>query len=190
MPRYVPFGRQRAQSKKAIALGVLATLVTIVHMIFRLRTTKSAALPGATFRQLETPDVYCSSFPKSETIGTIVKTGATEIHAKLPTQLATSLRCASNLLIFSDLHQRVGDYDAIDVLSRVSPSELRFNKDFEIYRMQQEYVALGRENDIVELRNLPATSDDPRARDRKAAWVLDKYKFLREFGFIFIHPLC
>ena len=184
MPRYVPFGRQRAQSKKAIALGVLATLVTIVHMIFRLRTTKST-----TFRHLETPDVYCDSFPKSETIGTIIKTGAT-MHAKLPTQLATSLRCASNLLIFSDLHQRVGDYDAIDVLSRVSPSELRFNKDFEIYHIQQKYVALGRENDIVELRNLPATSDDPRARDRKAAWVLDKYKFLREFGFIVIYPLC
>lgn len=45
----------------------------------------------------------CENFPDTRGILLVMKTGATEAHAKLPTHLVTDLQCLPDLLLFSDL---------------------------------------------------------------------------------------
>ena len=123
-------------------------------------------------------DAYCKEFPDPGNIAVILKTGATELYEKVPMQLATSLRCVHQPIILSDLEQTLGDIKVHDVLSNVSPSAMEDNTDFNIYRLQQEYVATGRKNELPSLSKLPNNSTDWRTEGKSAAWELDKYKFL------------
>lgn len=124
-------------------------------------------------------DDFCTAFPDPGNIAVIVKTGATELHAKVPTTLATSLRCVREPLIFSDLEQTLGEHQVHDALANFTAME--GNKDFEFYRKQQEYVAEGRGADLPELSSIPIPSTDWRTAGKSAAWGLDKYKFLCEY---------
>lgn len=45
----------------------------------------------------------CDNFPDTEGILLVMKTGATEAFAKLPTQLITNMQCLPDFLLFSDL---------------------------------------------------------------------------------------
>ncbi|CAK3885007.1 glycosyltransferase family 31 [Lecanosticta acicola] len=123
-------------------------------------------------------DEYCRTFPDPGNIAVILKTGATEIHEKVPMQLATSLRCVKWPIILSDLEQHLGNMKVHDVLSNVSEEAMKNNTDFNIYRLQREYLANGRENELSTLRDLPGNSTDWHTEGKSAAWELDKYKFL------------
>lgn len=125
-------------------------------------------------------DDFCNAFPDPGNLVIILKTGATELHAKAPTPLASSLRCVREPLIFSDLEQRLGQHQVHNALANVTPSAMEGNKDFDIYRKQQQYVAEGREADLPELSAIPIPSDDWQTKGKSAAWSLDKWKFLRE----------
>lgn len=126
-------------------------------------------------------DEYCNAFPDPGNVAIIIKTGATEVYAKLPTLLATILKCVREPLIFSDLEQRLGEHQVHNVLANFTPSAMKGNKDFDIYRTQQQYVADGRAADLPRLSSVPIPSDDWRTNGKSAAWGLDKYKFLREY---------
>lgn len=102
---------------------------------------------------------------KSEDILVVVKTGANEIYDKLPTQLLTALECYTDLLVFSDLDQRIGPYRIHDALDNVTEAAKLHNPVFDYYRSVQEYQQYGQ--DIGLLR-----------KTGQAAWNLDKYKFL------------
>ncbi|KAF2172088.1 glycosyltransferase family 31 protein [Zasmidium cellare ATCC 36951] len=123
-------------------------------------------------------DDYCNTFPDPGNIAIIIKTGATELHAKLPTPLATTLKCVREPLIFSDLEQRLGEHRVHNALANFTPSAMEGNKDFDIYKLQQQYVASGREADLPDLSSISIPSDDWRTEGKSAAWGLDKYKFL------------
>jgi hypothetical protein len=110
-------------------------------------------------------DRRCHAQPDPGNILFIVKTGATEIYEKLPTQLLTTLGCARDFLIFSDLEEQIGPYHIFDALADFNATMKATHADFEIYRQQQAYQRGGL--DIATLKN-----------DGKAAWTLDKYKFL------------
>lgn len=96
----------------------------------------------------------------------IVKTGANEVYEKLPTQLLTTLACYEDLLIFSDLEQRIGPYEVHDALDNVTESVKSNAVEFEYYRTLQAY-----RKDRQEIGLL-------KDKMGKSAWNLDKYKFL------------
>ena len=108
----------------------------------------------------------CDSLPQIKDTLIVVKTGANEVYEKLPTQLLTALECYSDILIFSDLEQKIGHYDIHDALADVDPEVKKTSPDFEYYRTLQEYKANRQE--------LAALKE----KSGQAAWNLDKFKFL------------
>lgn len=107
----------------------------------------------------------CAAYPKDASLVTIVKTGATEAFARLPTLLLTYLSCIpeGSMLIYSDMAQQIGPYEIRDALE---PSASKTNSDFELYYEQKKLIANG--GQIWEL------SGDAGSK----AWKLDKHKNL------------
>lgn len=108
-------------------------------------------------------DPWCAHHPDTSNIGVVMKTGATESFARLPTQFLTVLRCVDDFLVFSDMAQTVAGFPVHDSLDNVLEEAKEGNEDFDLYREQQACVA-----DVAE-----CTSGRDKA---KAGWSLDKYK--------------
>ena len=108
-------------------------------------------------------DPLCAHQPDLSNLGLVVKTGATESYARLPTQLLTVLRCVPDFQIFSDMAQTVAGFPVHDALDTVLDAAKAGNKDFDLYRAQQACAA--------------AVKACTEGMDRAAAgWSLDKYK--------------
>ncbi|KAI9825516.1 MAG: hypothetical protein M1819_000508 [Sarea resinae] len=105
----------------------------------------------------------CQDLPNNDDVLVVMKTGATEAAAKVPTHLLTTLRCTRNYLLFSDLDQDIGPYHLHDVLANVKQEMISGHKDFDLYRKLQDFQKKG---------------DDVGPLNGQAAWDLDKYKFL------------
>ncbi|PYH91263.1 hypothetical protein BO71DRAFT_421711 [Aspergillus ellipticus CBS 707.79] len=110
-------------------------------------------------------DRRCRAFADPGNVLLVIKTGATEIYEKLPTQLLTTLGCSENYLIFSDLDEQIGPYHIQDALANFTESLKETLPDFNLYLKQQDYRRTGQ--DIAKLK-----------KDGHDAWTLDKYKFL------------
>ena len=127
------------------------------------------------------PDLHANSFfqpsgsnpvnPACPSLGSdvviIVKTGATEALNKISIQLLTFLSsflsCAKdNVLIFSDLEQKIGRFPVYDALEEVIEEARTVNSDFDLYGIQKKVKEFG--EDISSLSKGPE------------AWALDKYK--------------
>ncbi|KAI2625571.1 glycosyltransferase family 31 protein [Hypoxylon sp. NC1633] len=107
----------------------------------------------------------CASFPNSDGILLVMKTGATEVFDRIPTHLLTTLTCLPDFLIFSDMEQQVGPHHIHDALAEFEESAKAHNADFDLYRDQKECPVS--QKSCVDAK-----------RDRQKAWNLDKYKFL------------
>ena len=103
----------------------------------------------------------CASLPGAEDVVVVLKTGATEVFARLPEQLITLSRCIPNLMVFSDLEQDVGDYHIEDALDEVSDEYKDNHDDFAFYRALQKAQA--------EHQDLSSLTSDK-------GWDLDKWK--------------
>ncbi|KAK4983675.1 hypothetical protein LTR28_002450, partial [Elasticomyces elasticus] len=110
----------------------------------------------------------CPGRPNAEELLISMKTGATELFAKLPQQLLTTLHCVSNYMIFSDLEQDVGDYHIYGCLEEVSDKYKYSHKNFEFYRKLLDLSARG--------QDLSLLTSTKQAKEH--AWELDKWKFL------------
>ncbi|PTU20054.1 hypothetical protein P175DRAFT_0502200 [Aspergillus ochraceoroseus IBT 24754] len=108
-------------------------------------------------------DRRCQAFADPGNVLFVIKTGATEVYEKLPTQLLTTLGCVDEFLIFSDLEEQIGPYHVRDTLADFNETLKATLADFELYRLQQEYRRTGQ--DMAQLKG-------------GSAWILDKYKFL------------
>jgi hypothetical protein len=108
-------------------------------------------------------DPACDGFPDTSKVLLVMKTGASEAYARLPTQLVTMLRCLPDFLIFSDMAQNIGGYQVHDSLATVSEEVQEDNSDFDLYR-RQKWCLVDQEN-CNKLGN-PA----------REGWNLDKYK--------------
>ena len=108
-------------------------------------------------------DRHCENFPDTSKILLVMKTGASESFARIPTQLFTTLKCLPDFLIFSDMDQEIGGYRVHDSLSTVLEEAKQGNKDFDLYRRQQACIV--NQEDCNKL-------GDPA----KEGWNLDKYK--------------
>lgn len=100
----------------------------------------------------------------------VMRTGATEIHQKLPVQLDTTLRCLTDLLIFSDYEETVRGQVVRNVLQHVNETLVAREPDFAIYRHLQQ---LGREG----LANTTFEGSSAQGSDNPG-WKLDRFKFL------------
>jgi hypothetical protein len=116
-------------------------------------------------------DPRCRNFPDPGNIAIAVKTGATEAAERIPTQMHTSLRCAQNVMIFSDMEQTIGDYQLYDALDDISETLTKSNPDFDLYRKLKETKNYDQIKEM--LKELP----DPKISE-SLAWTLDKYKQL------------
>ena len=159
------------------ALFSFFIFLLLLHQGRGLIAAQSASpLPPPTPAAIRTGDARCGDHIKyGNNIALIVKTGATELYDKLPTQLLTLLQCAQNLVLFSELEQNVGSYHVYDALANMAPEAMN-NTDFDFYRELKAYQSQGRDlralNDMKDLRVTPQTEG------HNAAWALDKYKFL------------
>jgi hypothetical protein len=111
-------------------------------------------------------DQRCGTFPATHKVAITVKTGATEAHKKIPTIMSTSLNCAPNVFIFSDMEEDVGQWTIYDSFESTSSSMKNEHEDFDLYRKQQELKKEG--------LNVSSSLEDKG----DAAWALDKYKNL------------
>lgn len=84
------------------------------------------------------PGGSCSGFPDTSKVLVVMKTTASEAYQKLPAQFMTSLRCASDYIIFSDAEQELGGVQILDGLDQVVDQVKDSNTDFDLYRRQQE----------------------------------------------------
>ncbi|KAK4997075.1 hypothetical protein LTR28_014093, partial [Elasticomyces elasticus] len=115
------------------------------------------------------PSVHgCPGRPNADEFLISMKTGATELFAKLPEQLLTTLGCVPNYMIFSDLEQDVGDYHIYSSLEEVSDKYKYSHRDFEFYRKLLDLSAKGQDLSLLK----------STARAKSHAWDLDKWKFL------------
>ncbi|KAI1135815.1 glycosyltransferase family 31 protein [Hypoxylon sp. FL0543] len=110
-------------------------------------------------------DPSCDSFPDTSNILVVVKTGASESYAKIPTQLVTILSCVPDFLIFSDMEQDIAGYHVYDSLDNVLPGVSAQSPDFDLYRRQKHCVV-----------DQQSCSVDNEASKRLNSWTLDKYK--------------
>ncbi|KAF2095471.1 hypothetical protein NA57DRAFT_59474 [Rhizodiscina lignyota] len=163
-------------------LLVLFSTVVFAFILLNLKLLFSSATPSAfqtawipILLRVERPasalDVDCTELAGADRIVVTIKTGATEANMKIPAQLRTSLRCAPNIHIFSDMEQTIEGHQVHDVIKDI-PAEVingSARADFDLYRKQQE---LKDPDKIIErLRDVRHAE-----HDEVAAWTLDKYK--------------
>lgn len=171
MARWNLFGR-RSRFLRLLLLLSLAFIVISLHQRHELTSRFGQYIPD-----LAKDD--CSSYPDLGNIAIVVKTGATEAARLIPTLLKTSLRCVKDPIIVSDLEQEISGIKLHNVLAEFAPRAMQGNVDFEIYHLQQQYQAEGREEDIPKLSSMPHANQDWRTAGKSAAWGLDKYKNIR-----------
>jgi hypothetical protein len=159
--------------------GILILSLLFGICLFRFsRTFMSNVSKGSNFKgddlshyRKSDQDSRCKKFPDPGNIAIAVKTGATEAAEKIPTQMLTSLSCAQNVMIFSDLEQSIAGYQLHDALDTILRSDIRANPDFDFYFKLKEAARLG------QIEKMKGTRD-PRQSGDLAAWTLDKYKQL------------
>lgn len=98
-----------------------------------------------------------------------LKTGATEIHRKLPIHLLTTLSCLSPLQykIYSDLPEQITpSLRAHDILSNLSSETKKAGPEWSMYHKIQAHASDGH------------GLWDMTKEEEKTAWTLDKWKFL------------
>jgi hypothetical protein len=110
-------------------------------------------------------DPACEGFPDTSKVLLVMKTGASEAFARVPTQLMTMMRCLPDFLIFSDMDQDIGGQRILDSLDTVLAEAREGNADFDLYRRQQSCLV---DQDTCNKLGDPA----------REGWNLDKYKFL------------
>ncbi|KAI2632619.1 glycosyltransferase family 31 protein [Hypomontagnella submonticulosa] len=114
---------------------------------------------------MNTREMVCDFFPDTSNVLVIVKTGASESFARVPTQLVTVLRCVSDFLIFSDMEQTIAGHYVHDSLQTVLSSVMEANPNFDLYHEQKACV--------VDQQNCHIEGKQGMEFD---AWNLDKYK--------------
>ncbi len=130
-------------------------------------TPSKAAQPSPS---AHSADPRCAIVPGGENVVIAVKTGATEAAERLSTQMMTSLRCAPNLVFFSDKEQYVGDFHLLDSLDKVPESAMANNPDFDMYK-KQKGMSAGQIDSMLKGWKPPHSG-------QLGAWTLDKYKMV------------
>ncbi|KAL7899597.1 glycosyltransferase family 31 protein [Trichoderma sp. SZMC 28014] len=114
----------------------------------------------------------CATFPKHflNLIQPVLKIGHSEDRAKLDAQLDSVSACfrPDELLIFSDLDERIRNHTAIDILANLPPKyyDEEYNPDISGYLLQRKLKKNGK------------LDKDKEATKKIDGWKIDKFKFL------------
>ena len=103
----------------------------------------------------------CDKWEGAEDVVLVMKTGASEIEAKLPVHLDTTFKCAPNVLVFSDMAQQFKETMVKDPLRHLVGELNQEDPDLRYYLNLIERQSKG--EDIVKGNNTQA-------------WKLDRYK--------------
>ncbi|KEY71771.1 hypothetical protein S7711_06526 [Stachybotrys chartarum IBT 7711] len=103
----------------------------------------------------------------------IMKTGGTTMWKRLLIHLTTSLAVEriprENVVIYSDMSEKIGAFTTVDVLANMSAAA-KAMPDFDVYREQPEYIA---NNQYFEASGVAGDEWGPTG-----GWIIDKYKFV------------
>jgi hypothetical protein len=130
------------------------------------------------FTSHHTPDdLKCQSLKGANETLVVMRTGSTELAAKLSVHLDTVLRCFPHKLLFSDTAEIFNGHTVLDALESVSSTVKETNEDFILYnRLRDGRQALesdelhGKPNETL-LESLSGHTENP-------GWKLEKWKFL------------
>ncbi|CZT52712.1 uncharacterized protein RSE6_14072 [Rhynchosporium secalis] len=172
--------RQLSRSVRICSIIVVLLLFVLVHVHLSYEGEGRIYQPTKSWRSKSngrvessspkgTLETECEGLTGFDRIVIVVKTGATEASKKVPTQLRTSLRCAPNVYVFSDMAQTIGKTRVYDSLDSTAPSVMDANEEFDLYRKQQELRDPQKIMTELSDMRIPGTNE-------LAAWVLDKYK--------------
>lgn len=157
---------------RSFSIWIRALILAVFLLAFSLFSPRQTRQSHSFFSGKSSKPESCAQSPLARNIVISVKTGATEAAAKIPIQMRTTLRCAENVFIFSDLEQDLeqGQYHLYDALDTVPASIVDNNADFEFYRKQRELWQT--QKNITSLQGFK----HPKSMNDLAAWSLDKWK--------------
>lgn len=122
----------------------------------------------------KTTEDLCATFPKHmlSLIQPVLKMGHGEDRSKLEAQLDSVSACfrPGELLLFSDLDERIRNHTATDILANLPPKyyDQEYNPDIGNYLLQRELERNG------------TLDKDKEATKRVNGWIIDRFKFLPE----------
>lgn len=120
----------------------------------------------------------CRLSPGAADVLVVLKTGAVEVDAKMPTQLSTVFSCIPKYLIVSDMEQEFSGHYIHDALSHVNSKFKETEPEFEFQRAIKAY------NDSNTDLSLLKMTDT-----QNLGWTLDKWKQLPALHLAYtLHP--
>lgn len=153
-------------------LGHVALAAISLYLLYYVFLSRSEP-PSATESYLARPNANFDSCPENflaEDVVVGVKTGAT-VGAELAlAQARTSLRCAKNVIYFSDLEQEIEGIHFHDALKSIHPTVMENNPDFDFYHQQKDLWQT--QHNVTAMMR----AKHPTKEGQLAAWELDKYK--------------
>lgn len=169
--------RSRALIRIAFATGVLFTVLRVLgYHLSDLPYQSNNDDDSTIFERSSDGRLPCYNLPGAEDTLVVMKTGSTELEAKLPIHFETSFQCYPNYIIFSDYAENFQGHVIIDALTDVSPEIQQDNPDFALWRRLKKHGRAALDRD--ELSGPEAVLASPTGRRANAGWKLDKWKFL------------
>ncbi|KAK5116367.1 hypothetical protein LTR62_007914 [Meristemomyces frigidus] len=137
--------------------------------------SQRAVLPTKPSAEIDVEAPPCQWLAGAENVVVVMRTGATEIKAKLPVHLNTTFQCYPDTLIFSDYAEVFEGHQVHDVLAKVSNEVVETQGDFKHYRRLQKLGRVGLAQDELHAESLES---GPVGKNDNPGWRLDKWKFL------------
>lgn len=176
----------RTGARAVLVITVLALVVVTLNLHSFLpqsaegrwtQTQNASSIAGdnvETFFDNDTPP--CASLENTDGIVVVMRTGATEIQAKLPAHLNTTFKCYQDPLIFSDLEEDFCGYEVHDVLATIDSEIQRKSPDFALWRrLKTNGRAALQQNELSSSEGIEGSKI---GKTDNAGWRLDKWKFL------------
>lgn len=127
--------------------------------------------------RLQENHLFCPQSEIADDILIVLRTGATESHARVPVHFKTTLRCVPNFVILSDMDEEIEGHAVHDVLGGVSETVKQDHEDFKLYHQLQKHGRKGLDNQKVVTVQSGSTKGD-YLNTENSGWKLDKWKFL------------
>ncbi|KAK3623773.1 hypothetical protein LTR56_021426 [Elasticomyces elasticus] len=170
----------RASIRILVTAAIIATTFACLHLtsVLPLAGPRFSSSAGLKFRPLEVVEPNapaCQLLANPDDVVVIMRTGASEIAAKLPVHLNTTIKCYPDTLIFSDWAEVFQGHHVYDALLNVDHHLKETNYDFAHYMRLQ---MLGREGLSKEETQATTYESGPVGKNDNPGWRLDKWKFL------------
>jgi hypothetical protein len=162
-------------------LGALVSLLAVHHIWTSGFCQRAASVRPEREKEYDltiNDRLACEDLPGANETLVVMRTGSTELEAKLSVHLNTTLRCYSNRLIFSDSKCTYGEENIIDALETVSAKIKEDHPDFSLYRRLRSHGRDALTADEVHGISSGKLEESWTGHQENSGWKLDKWKFL------------